>query len=147
MPSERKTPPTMRRMTRVERGAVRGALNRKSRSRWICFIPMTTAVPVIGSTVRAELERVPDAAHESFLAEKNALCREVEATDPQDGAGAELVVVLVVADGVVALVPPQDGEPEGARQQIRREDFGDGLAHGDADAPVKSPERLRAAPS
>src|SRR5580698_10100170 len=55
MPSERKTPPTIRRMTKVARGAVSGGSNRKSRSRWICLIPMTTAVPIIGSLRRSSL--------------------------------------------------------------------------------------------
>jgi hypothetical protein len=56
-------------------------------SRWIGFIPPRTADPVVGSTACAELERGPDAAHESFLAERHALCRDVEATDARGTKG------------------------------------------------------------
>src|SRR5580704_16081485 len=49
MPSERKTPPTMRRMIKVERGAVSGGLNRKSMSRCSCFMPVSTTDLAIGS--------------------------------------------------------------------------------------------------
>jgi hypothetical protein len=49
MPSDRKTPPAMRRMIKTDRGAVSGGVSRKSMSRCSGFMPMATADRVFGS--------------------------------------------------------------------------------------------------
>src|ERR1700691_527170 len=86
MPSDRNTPPAMRRMIRVDRGAVSGGLNNESTRRSMVFIPMPTSDEAMGSCYaslptafnfhreRLEILRV-DVGHES-VAEVSLLPRE-----------------------------------------------------------------------